>query len=214
MYNVYGSGEDMKIIFGSTNPRKAEDLQNIVHELHLDMQVLSMADIGWDRGEIEENGTTIEENSLIKAQAIFDFCKEHQINYPILTDDAGLFCDSLNGEPGVYTARYADEEIAKDPSLPKYECVHKLLRNLKDKDRGACYRAVVTCVMPDGTYFQEFGESRGQIATEILGELKKPYFYAVFLLDGYQKPFNELNEDELQGTYRYEAMKKILTKIH
>ena len=52
---MYGSGEDMKIIFGSTNPRKAEDLQNIVHELHLDMQVLSMADIGWDRGEIEES---------------------------------------------------------------------------------------------------------------------------------------------------------------
>lgn len=60
----------MKLIFVTTNKRKVEDLQNIINEMNLDIQVVSMEDIGWDRGEIEENGSTIEDNSLIKAQAI------------------------------------------------------------------------------------------------------------------------------------------------
>ena len=60
----------MYLIFGTTNKRKVEDLQNIINEMNLDIQVVSMDDIGWDRGEIEENGFTIEENSLIKAKAI------------------------------------------------------------------------------------------------------------------------------------------------
>ncbi len=103
----------MKLIFGTTNKRKVEDLQNIINEMGLDIEVVSMEDIGWDRAEIEENGSTIEENSLIKAQTIQSFCQNHDINYPIMTDDAGLFVDALNGEPGIYTARYADDEIAK-----------------------------------------------------------------------------------------------------
>ena len=90
----------MQIIFGTTNPRKTEDLKNIIQEMKLDLEVLSMADIGWDRGEIEENGSTIEENSLIKANAILSFCKDHHIEKPIITDDAGLFVDALKGEPG------------------------------------------------------------------------------------------------------------------
>ena len=70
----------MNLIFGTTNKRKVEDLQNIINEMNFDIQVVSMDDIGWDRGEIEENGFTIEENSLIKAKAIFAFCKDHKIS--------------------------------------------------------------------------------------------------------------------------------------
>ena len=58
----------MKLIFGTTNKRKVEDLQNIINEMNLNIEVVSMEDIGWDRGEIDENGSTIEKNSLIKAQ--------------------------------------------------------------------------------------------------------------------------------------------------
>ena len=113
----------MKLIFGTTNKRKVEDLQNIINEMNLDIEVVSMEDIGWDRGEIDENGSTIEENSLIKAKSILSFCHDHNIDYPIMTDDAGLFVDALNGEPGIYTARYADDELALDSSLPKHQCV-------------------------------------------------------------------------------------------
>ena len=66
----------MKLIFGTTSKRKVEDLQNIINEMNLNIQVLSMKDINWDRGEIDEDGLTLEENSLIKAQAILSFCKK------------------------------------------------------------------------------------------------------------------------------------------
>lgn len=204
----------MKIIFGTTNKRKSNDLQNIINELNLDIQVLSMADIGWDRGEIDENGNSIEENSLIKANAILGFCKDNKIGYPIITDDAGLFCEYLDGQPGIYTGRYADDELILNPELPKYQCVIKLLNNLKDvSNRNAMYRCCVTCMMPDGTYFQEFGQSNGYIAKDIIGELKKPYFYSVFILDGYNKVFSDLNKEELENTYRYNALRKTLVKI-
>ena len=204
----------MNLIFGTTNDRKVEDLQNIINEMNLDIKVLSMKDIGWDRGEIDENGSTIEENSLIKAQAILSFCNEHNIEFPIMTDDAGLFVDSLNGEPGIYTARYADDEIAINPELPKHQCVIKLLRNLNDKDnRNARYRCCVTTMMPNGDYNQEVGVSEGTIAKDIIGKLKKPYFYSVFILKGTNVAFNELKGDELGNTYRYNALRKSLKRF-
>ena len=204
----------MKIVFGTTNQRKIEDLKKLIKILDLDLEVLGLDDIDWNLGEINEDGHTIEENSLIKARAIYNFCNEHNINYPIITDDAGLFCDALNGEPGVFTVRYADIERANDISLPKYQCVIKLLKKLENVDnRVAYYRACVTLMMSDGSYSQEVGESRGYIAKDIIGELKKPYFYAVFVLDKYNKVFSSLEDNELLETYRYEALKKILLKI-
>ena len=204
----------MKLIFGTTNKRKKEDLQNIINKMDLDMEVIGMEDIGWDRGEIEENGLTIEENSLIKAQAILSFCNDHNITYPIITDDAGLFVEALNGEPGIYTARYADDELALDSTLPKHQCVIKLLRNMNNKEnRNAKYRCCVTTMMPNGEYYQELGESSGTIAKEIVGKLKKPYFYSVFVLNGTNVAFNELTDDELDETYRYKAIRKSLKRF-
>ena len=204
----------MKLIFGTTNKRKVEDLQNIIDEMKLDIEVVSMEDIGWNRGEIDEYGSTIEENSLIKAQAILSFCSEHNIKYPIMTDDAGLFVDALNGEPGIYTARYADDEIQLNHELPKYQCVIKLLRNLNNNEnRNAKYRCCVTIMMPNGEYYQEFGESEGTIAKDIIGELKKPYFYSIFILNGTKVAFNQLKGEELENTYRYNALRKSLKRF-
>ena len=101
----------MKVIFGTTNERKVEDLFNLSKSLGLDLEILSLGDIGWNLGEIDESGKTLEENSLIKATSIYNFCKEKDINYPIITDDAGLFVDALDGEPGIYTGRYADDTV-------------------------------------------------------------------------------------------------------
>ena len=204
----------MKVIFGTTNNRKTQDLQNIIKELNADIEVLSMTDIGWDRGEIDENGSTIEENSLIKANSILNFCQDNNIKLPIITDDAGLFCEALNGDPGIYTARYADDERDLNPELPKHQCVIKLLRNMEKKEnRNAAYRCCVTCMMPDGTYFQELGESKGNIAKDIIGELKKPYFYSIFVLHDQEKAFSDLSKEELDNTYRYNALRKVLVKM-
>ena len=205
----------MKIIFGTTSERKQKDLQETINKMNLDIEVISMKDIGWDRGEIEETGSTIEENSLIKAQAILSFCKDHDLDYPIMTDDAGLFVDVLNGEPGIYTARYADDELALDKELPKYQCVVKLLRKLNNEEnRNATYKCCVTMMMPNGDYHQEIGESKGTIAKEIIGDLTKPYFYSVFILKGSNVAFNKLKPDDLNNTYRYKAIRKTLKSIN
>lgn len=204
----------MKLIFGTTSKRKTEDLQNIINKMNLDIEVISMEDIGWDRGEIDENGKTIEENSIIKARAILSFCHDHNIEYPIMTDDAGLFVDVLNGEPGIYTARYADDELVLDPRLPKYQCVVKLLRKMNgEENRNAKYKCCVTIMMPNGDFHQEIGESEGTIANEIIGELNKPYFYSVFILNGTNVAFNELKGEDLENTYRYNAIKKSLKRF-
>ena len=204
----------MKLIFGTTNKRKKEDLQSIINELNLDIEVLNMDDIKWDRGEIEETGLTIEENSLIKAKAVHSFCLENNLMYPVITDDTGLFVDSLNGEPGIYTVRYADDELAKDSTLPDYQCVIKLLRKLKDKDnRDASFKCCVTLMMPNGDYYQELGESKGYIKEDMPSEFIKPYHYCVFALNNFDKPFNMLNEEELKDTFRYKALRKALKRL-
>jgi len=205
----------MKVIFGTTNKRKIIDLRNLILYLKLKIEVLSLDDINFNLGEIEENGSTIEENSLIKDKEIFNFCKENNIDYPIITDDSGLFVDVLDGRPGIYTARYADNELKENKNLPKYQAVIKLLNELKDEiNRNAKYKCAVTCMFQDGSYFQEYGESKGVISKNIIGNLERPYFYTIFILNEYNKVFNELDNDELLDTYRYQALKKVLKKIN
>ena len=108
------------------------------------------------------------------------------------------------------TARYADDELELDSSLPTYQCVIKLLNKLYgEKNRKATYRCCVTIMLPNGEYHQEIGESIGTIAEDIIGELKKPYFYSVFILDGTNKDFNSLDRETLNNTYRYYALRRI-----
>lgn len=201
----------MKIVFGTTNNRKLEDLINIINDNNLKLEVLSMADIGWDRGEIEENGDTIEENSLIKANAILDFCKDKSMTYPILTDDAGLFVEALNGEPGVYTARYADAELSRDKNLPKHYALIKMLNNLSQhSNRDAEYRCAITVMYNNGKYNQFTGTTKGLIDTKINEPIKKPYFYSLFIDKKTNKPFINLEGEELKNTYRYMALANAL----
>ena len=203
-----------KIVFGTTNKRKVEDLQNVINKMNLEYEVLSMDDIGWDRGEIVEDGNSIQQNSLIKAKAILSFCHDHNICYPIITDDSGLFVDALDGDPGIYTARYADDEIALNPELPKYQCVLKLLRELNgNENRSASLRCCVTTMFTSGIYYQEFGKSDGTISNEVIGELKKPYFYSVFILNNTNVPFSQLSDEEWENTYRSDAFRRSLKRL-
>jgi len=201
----------MKIIFATTNNRKLEDLKNVIKEENFDLEVVSLSDIGWDEGEIEEDGLTIEENSFIKAIAVKKFCEKHNINYPIVTDDAGLFVNSLGGEPGIYTARYADEELAYNPNLPKYFALFKMLDKLQGKDnRSAEYRCAITVMFDDGKVDQFLGRTEGYIDDKINEPIKKPYFYSLFVDLKTGKPFNTLDTKELKNTYRFNALREAL----
>ena len=135
----------MKIIYGTTNNAKYIALKKIFKNLKIDVDIETLKDIGFE-GEIIEDGKTFEENSEIKALAIKKFCDDKNIKGRIIiTDDSGLCVDILNGEPGVYSARYASENATQE------EILQKLLKNMeKEQDldkRTANFVSVLTAIL-------------------------------------------------------------------
>ena len=109
----------MKMIYGSSNANKVKDIKSIINAHGADIDVVSLKDIEFT-GDIVEDGQTFEENSEIKAIAVKEFCDKNEVEYDIITtDDAGLCVDCLNGEPGVYSARYAGENASQEENLSK-----------------------------------------------------------------------------------------------
>lgn len=187
----------MKVIYGTTNKNKLLEMQKYLQVY--DMELISLNDIGF-KEEIVENGKTFLENSMIKAKAINSYCIKKKIDYPILTDDAGLCVRSLDNRPGVYTARYAGDHA------PQLDNINKLFFELKDKDnRDACFYCALTLVYL-GEFIQVEGWCEGTISEEI-GTLGGFTFGPVFIPDGYDKPYNDLVDFE---THRHNATKKLI----
>lgn len=198
----------MKVIFGTTNMAKLEQVKAFLEYKKIDIEFISLKDIGFYE-EIEEDGDTIEENSLIKAKAIKKYCEKNKINEMIVTDDAGLFVDALNGRPGVHTARYAGDHA------PQEVCINKLLKELKDvpnEKRGATFACVLTAIMPDGKIYTARGETRGKIV-RTPGTMGKLTYGPVLMPDGMNKVINDLTEEELGLTHRDKAWMDLMRKI-
>ena len=188
-----------KMIYGTSNQNKVEDIKAIIKAHGQDIEIFSLKEIGF-KDEIEENGKTFEENSEIKAKAVKQFCDENKINYDIITtDDAGLCVDCLNGEPGVYSARYAGEHGNQE------QCLKKLLTNIEktgDTDRKAKFVCVLTSYLNDGTKIVSRGECLGTVAKEVkkLGGLT---YSPVFIPEGYTIPMSELNAEEYEKAHNH-----------
>ena len=190
----------MKIIYGTTNPNKIKEMQELLKPYNFEL--LSLKDIDFSE-EIEENGTTFLENSLIKAKAILNFCQENNLKYPILTDDAGLCVKALDNRPGVYTARYAGDHAKQEVAI------NKLLTELKEKDdRSATFFCALTFIYQD-KIIQVEGYKDGKIAKKI-GKLGGFTFGPIFIPNGYQKSYNELTNFE---THRHDAVNKLIKKL-
>ena len=198
----------MKILYGTSNLNKLEQIKNFFKKQNVDLEIRSLNDIGFDE-EIEENGKTIEENSMIKAKAIKQFCDQKNINEIIVTDDTGLMVDALNGAPGVYSARYAGDHA------PQEVAINKMLNEMKDveeKDRTAHFECVLTAVLPNGEYIVEKGITEGKIAVEP-GTMGKLTFGPIFIPKGYTVVLNDLKDEELGDTHREKAFLKILEDL-
>ena len=205
----------MKLVFASNNAHKLSEVRAMMPE---GIEVLSLKDIGFE-AEIEETGETLEENSLIKAHTIWDFINDGMSAAKplndglridgVLADETGLEIDALNGEPGVYTARWYKREPTL--TLPKgkemtdemlnFHCNRaKALRELEGKEnRGCQFRTVITLLMNgdatlNGGMIQIEGVVRGRIAEEEYGEGGFGYD-PVFIPEGYDKTFGELPAD-------------------
>lgn len=189
----------MKMIYGTGNANKVKDLKAIIKEHKQDIEVVSLKDINFNE-EIEENGKTFEENSEIKARAVKEFCDNNNIEYDIITtDDAGLCVDCLNGEPGIYSARYAGEHATQE------QCLEKLLTNIDktgDIERKAKFVCVLTSFLRDGKKIVSRGECFGTVAKDVkkLGGLT---YSPVFIPDGYNIPMSELPAEEYEKAHNH-----------
>lgn len=200
----------MEIIYGTSNIHKVEDMSRVFKEYNVEAKLERLSEIGFDR-EIIEDGTTFEENSEIKARAIESFCKDKGItNRIIITDDAGLCINYLNGEPGVYSARYAGENATQK------ECIEKILNKMKDADDRSCkFVCVLTAILPEsGEKIVARGECLGSIAKEH-GTLQGLTYSPIFVPKGCSKPMSDMKPEEYVAVHNHrdQAMKKLIEEF-
>lgn len=154
----------IRLALASRNQKKIAEMRRMMAELLPGVPVLSLDDIGVV-GDIVEDGTTFEENALIKARAA---AKDGCIG---VADDSGLTVDALGGEPGIWSARYAARcGVDSDHNdEANNQLVLKKLEQVPDEQRGGAYVCAVACVFPDGTSFTVRGEVRGMLLREYHG---------------------------------------------
>ena len=148
----------MKVILASKNPHKLPALSVILSQHGFKIALESEYGLDID---VDETGTTFEENSLLKAEAVMKAS-----GLPVLADDSGLMVDALDGAPGVYSARYGHK--SSDGERTAF-----LLENMKDvpdEKRTAKFVCVITCLWPDGRKIVARGECPGVITHEVHGE--------------------------------------------
>ncbi len=170
----------MKLVFATNNKHKLEEVRNILDEK---FKILSLKDINCFE-EIPETQNTIEGNASQKANYIYN---KYKIN--CFADDTGLFIESLNGEPGVYSARYAGENCSFEDNVKK---VLEKLQNISN--RKAYFKTVISLII-DGKEYQFEGIVNG-IITENEKGMSGFGYDPVFLPDGYTETFAELSSDE------------------
>ena len=190
----------MKLVLASKNKKKLVEMNDILS--HLGIEVCSEAEAGVDV-EVEETGTTFEENSLQKAKAVMEAS-----GLPAIADDSGLCVDALGGAPGIYSARYGG------PGLDDVGRYQLLLENMKGQmPRTARFVSVITCCFPNGDVLSARGECEGTIAFAPMGEGGFGYD-PVFFVPELKKTFSQLTPDEKNAiSHRGKALKAFQGKL-
>ena len=194
-------------ILASQNKNKIKEIRAILGKYGLD--VITRDDAGIPTDDIEETGTTFEENSHLKASVIMDMIAADPslakyLDSPVIADDSGLMVDAIGGAPGVYSARYAGEGCTYDDNNTKLLAA---LEGVPESERTAKFVTVITLIypnekdVPEGAFPQDGryvlvarGECRGRIAAEKRGEGGFGYD-PVFIPDGYSSSVAELGTD-------------------
>ena len=194
-----------KIVFATTNEGKVKEIKEILKDFPI--EVVSMKEMGIT-ADIEENGATFEENSLIKARALVKLT-----GLPALADDSGLEVDYLNGEPGIYSARYLGRDTDYDY---KNNYIIDKLSGAKGEERSARFVCVISLGLPDGRELVERGVVEGLIGYEQKGENGFGYD-PIFYLPEYGKTSAELPPEEKNRiSHRGKAltaMKKLIVTL-
>lgn len=147
----------MKLILASNNKNKLREYRQLVADMGVEL--ISQSEAGCDF-EVEETGTTFEENSYLKASAVTE-----ATGCAAIADDSGLMVAALNGEPGVYSARYGAGHAASD--CDRYNYLLKKLEN--EENRAAKFVCTICCTMPNGDIIRSRGECEGYIMRSPIG---------------------------------------------
>lgn len=197
-----------KIIFATGNEGKMKEIREILDGLTFlgeKVQILSMKEAGIDM-DIIEDGTTFEENAMIKARAVAGAAKEAIV----LADDSGLVIDYLNGEPGIYSARY----LGKDTSYRvKNANLVQRLEGVPDEKRSARFVCAIAAVLPDGRELSTRGTIEGRIGYEEKG-LNGFGFDPIFYVPEIGKYTAELSdEDKNRISHRGKALRAMREEL-
>ena len=150
----------MKVVLASQNRHKLAEIQAILAQY--DMELVLQSDLGL-HVDVEETGTTFEENSELKARAVVEAS-----GMPAIADDSGLCVDVLGGAPGIYSARYGAPDCVTDRDRLNY--LLKNMRGVRSDERTARFVCVITLLYPDGRKLVARGTCEGMIAFEPSGE--------------------------------------------
>lgn len=184
-----------EIILATGNAGKVKEFNEMANKYGINFVKIDMPDV-------DENGDSFEQNSLIKAKAVFDISK----GKPTMADDSGLVVDCLNGGPGIHTARYRND-------LKTYNERGKALIeevNKKNESRKAHFVCVLTLITSKGEVVHFRGETYGTIAKECIGENGHGYD-PVFISDNLGKTFGMASIEEKDSvSHRSRAFKKLI----
>lgn len=185
------------IILASNNKNKLKEISEKVKEFNFN--VISQSEAGYDI-EVEETGKTFEENAILKAEAIYKIS-----NMPVIAEDSGLEIDSLNGEPGVYTGRYAGPNAT---SQDKIEKVLKLMKDVEENKRTARFKCVICYIDKKGEKHIFEGSCEGKITYEPCGTAGFDYD-PIFLYD--TRTFAQMSSEEKNKiSHRGQAVNKLV----
>ena len=175
----------MKVVLASKNAHKLREISKITEKFGIELVLQSQLGIDMD---VEENGSTFEENSYIKAKAVME-----ATGLPALADDSGIAVDALKGEPGIYSARYGFDDSLDD--WGRLLLLLKNTENVPDGSRQAQFVCVITLVMPDGQVIQARGEAQGELLRAPIGEGGFGYD-PIFYYPPLGKAFAQLSAEE------------------
>ena len=191
-----------KIIFASNNQGKIREVKDMLADP--DVEVLSMKEAGLDM-DIEENGTTFQQNALIKARAVWN--ETHELT---IADDSGLEIDWMNGEPGVYSARFMGHDTSYDV---KNAAILEKMKDVKGIDRSARFVCAMAAILPDGREITTRGTMEGVIADKIQGSNGFGYDPILYLPE-YGKTSAQLTEEEKNKiSHRGEALRELVREL-
>ena len=193
----------MKVVLASKNKHKLVEISQITEKFGFDLVLQSELGVDID---VEETGTTFEENSFQKAEAVMK-----ATGLPALADDSSICVDALNGEPGVYSARYGFDESLDD--WGRLQLLLKNTENVPDGQRQAKFVAVITMVTPEGQVIQARGEIHGELLRAPVGENGFGYD-PIFYYPPMGVSTAEMSpEDKNQVSHRANALKVFYAKL-